>query len=71
MFLVDTSVWIEIFRKPSRFELGSVADLDEVVTCLPMTVPGAQIGPSLAEPFPSFTLKIPQQVVDFRGKLPA
>lgn len=36
MFLVDTSVWIEVFRRPSRFELGSVADLDEVVTCLPV-----------------------------------
>jgi len=36
MYLVDTSVWIEVFRRPSRFELGSVADLDEVVTCLPV-----------------------------------
>ncbi len=36
MLLVDTSVWIEVFRRPSRFELGSVADLDEVVTCLPV-----------------------------------
>jgi predicted nucleic acid-binding protein len=36
MFLVDTSVWIEVFRRPARFELGSVADLDEVVTCLPI-----------------------------------
>jgi predicted nucleic acid-binding protein len=36
MFLVDTSVWIEVFRRPSRLDLGSVADLDEVVTCLPI-----------------------------------
>lgn len=36
MLLVDTSVWIEVFRRPSRFELGSVADLDEVATCLPV-----------------------------------
>jgi predicted nucleic acid-binding protein len=36
MLLVDTSVWIEVFRRPSRFELTSVADLDEVVTCLPI-----------------------------------
>ena|SRR6185295_7973969 len=36
MWLVDTSVWIEVFRRPSRFELGSVADLDELVTCLPV-----------------------------------
>jgi len=36
VLLVDTSVWIEVFRKPSRFQLGSVADVDEVVTCLPV-----------------------------------
>jgi len=36
VLLVDTSVWIEVFRKPSRFELESVAALDEVVTCLPV-----------------------------------
>jgi hypothetical protein len=34
--LVDTSVWIEVFRKPSRLQLGSVIDLDEIVTCLPI-----------------------------------
>jgi predicted nucleic acid-binding protein len=34
--LVDTSVWIEVFRKPSRIQLDSVVDLDEVVTCLPV-----------------------------------
>jgi predicted nucleic acid-binding protein len=36
MRLVDTSVWIEVFRKPSRFDLTSVVYLDEVVTCLPV-----------------------------------
>lgn len=36
MLLVDTSVWIEVFRKPSRFQLESVGGLDEVVTCLPI-----------------------------------
>jgi predicted nucleic acid-binding protein len=36
MHLVDTSVWIEVFRKPSRFDLTSAVDLDEVVTCLPV-----------------------------------
>lgn len=36
MLLVDTSVWIEVFRKPSRLQLQSVADLDEIVTCLPV-----------------------------------
>jgi predicted nucleic acid-binding protein len=36
VLLVDTSVWIEAFRKPSRLQLESVADLDEIVTCLPV-----------------------------------
>lgn len=36
MFLVDTSVWIEVFRRPSRVRLESIVDLDEVVTCLPV-----------------------------------
>jgi predicted nucleic acid-binding protein len=35
--LVDTSVWIEVFRKPARLDLESVADIDEIVTCLPVT----------------------------------
>jgi predicted nucleic acid-binding protein len=36
LLLVDTSVWIEVFRKPSRFRLENVAKMDEVVTCLPV-----------------------------------
>lgn len=36
MLLVDTSVWIEVFRQPNRFRLETVANLDEVVTCLPV-----------------------------------
>jgi predicted nucleic acid-binding protein len=36
MVLVDTSVWIEIFRKPARLKLDAVADLDEIVTALPI-----------------------------------
>lgn len=36
MVLVDTSVWIEVFRKPSRLRLESVVELDEIVTCLPV-----------------------------------
>ena len=36
MILVDTSVWVEVFRRPSRLTLASVADIDEVVTCLPV-----------------------------------
>ena len=36
MVLVDTSAWIEVFRKPSRLVLEDVVDFDEVVTCLPV-----------------------------------
>ena len=36
MVLVDTSVWVEVFRRPSRLALASVADIEEVVTCLPV-----------------------------------
>jgi predicted nucleic acid-binding protein len=36
VLLVDTSVWIEIFRKPSRMRLEDVAEFEEVVTCLPV-----------------------------------
>ncbi len=36
MFLVDTSVWVEAFRKPSHFDLPSVVEIDDVVTCLPI-----------------------------------
>jgi predicted nucleic acid-binding protein len=38
VFLVDTSVWIEVFRKPSRIDLNEVIDLEEVVTCLPVVL---------------------------------
>ena len=31
MILVDTSVWIEVFRKPARFSLESAVAFDEVV----------------------------------------
>lgn len=36
VILVDTSVWIEHFRRSSRFDLESALDLDEAVTCLPV-----------------------------------
>ena len=36
MVLVDTSVWVEVFRRPSRVDLLDILDLDEVVTCLPV-----------------------------------
>ena len=36
MILVDTSAWIEVFRKPARFSLEDVVDFHDVVTCLPI-----------------------------------
>ena len=36
MVLVDTSVWIEVFRKPAKFDLESAVNFGEVVTCLPV-----------------------------------
>jgi predicted nucleic acid-binding protein len=36
MILVDTSIWIEVFRKPNPLDLAAVGDLDELVTCLPV-----------------------------------
>lgn len=36
MVLVDTSIWIEVFRKPPRVRLEKVVDFDEIVTCLPV-----------------------------------
>lgn len=36
MVLVDTSVWIEAFRKPARVRIEELADFEEVVTCLPV-----------------------------------
>ena len=36
MLLVDSSVWVEVFRKPSRLRLDQVVDFDDVVTCLPV-----------------------------------
>jgi hypothetical protein len=34
--LVDTSVWIEAFRKPPRIDLARLVDPDEIVSCLPV-----------------------------------
>jgi len=34
--LVDTSIWIEVFRRRSPLDLESVVDFDQVVTCLPV-----------------------------------
>lgn len=36
MKLVDTSVWIEVFRARRPLDLTAVVDFDEVVTCLPI-----------------------------------
>lgn len=36
MFLVDTSVWIELFRRRPSVSLDQVGGLEEVVTCLPV-----------------------------------
>jgi predicted nucleic acid-binding protein len=34
--LVDTSVWIELFRARTPLELERVVSFDEIVTCLPV-----------------------------------
>lgn len=36
MVLVDTSVWIEVFRRRRPLELEAHVALDDVVTCLPV-----------------------------------
>ena len=36
MYLVDTSVWIEVFRRPSSAAVEAFPDLEEVVICLPI-----------------------------------
>lgn len=36
MVLVDTSVWIGVFRKNDPVSLEKLVDFDEVVTCLPI-----------------------------------
>ena len=36
MYLVDSSVWIETFRKERPYRIESRIDLEEIVTCLPV-----------------------------------
>lgn len=36
MLLLDTSVWIEVFRRNSRLQLSDVAEIEEIATCLPV-----------------------------------
>jgi predicted nucleic acid-binding protein len=36
LILIDTSVWVEVLRKPSRLQLEEVAGWEEITTCLPV-----------------------------------
>ena len=36
MILVDTSVWVEVFRASRPLDLEAVVDFDDVATCLPV-----------------------------------
>lgn len=36
MILVDTSIWIDVFRAREPLDLEAVTDFDAVVTCLPV-----------------------------------
>ena len=36
MILVDTSIWIAIFRKKNPLRIENVVDFDEIATCLPV-----------------------------------
>jgi len=36
VILVDSSVWIEFFRRDSTLDLDGALDLDKVVVCLPV-----------------------------------
>lgn len=42
MTLVDTSVWIEVFRRQDPLDIEAVVPFDEVVTCLPVVQEGCQ-----------------------------
>ena len=36
MLLVDTSVWVEVFRRPSPVSPADAFEIDDAVTCLPV-----------------------------------
>lgn len=36
MVLVDTSAWIDVFRRPAGLKIDTVVDFDDIVTCLPV-----------------------------------
>ena len=36
MILVDTSIWIAVFRKKAAFRIEDAVEFDEIATCLPV-----------------------------------
>ena len=36
MILVDTSVWVDVFRRDRALDLEQALDFEEIVTCLPV-----------------------------------
>jgi predicted nucleic acid-binding protein len=36
MILVDTSIWIAVFRKKASFRIEDAVEFDEIATCLPV-----------------------------------
>lgn len=36
MYLVDTSVWVEVFRKPPGLNLRAIIPVRQIATCLPV-----------------------------------
>jgi predicted nucleic acid-binding protein len=38
VILVDTSVWVDVFRRRAPLDLEAIVDFDEVVTCLPVVM---------------------------------
>lgn len=36
LILLDTSVWIEVFRRRNPLQLEEVVEFDQIVTCLPV-----------------------------------
>jgi predicted nucleic acid-binding protein len=36
MVIVDTSVWIEVFRRKAPLDLDEYVEFDDIVTCLPV-----------------------------------
>ncbi len=36
MILVDSSIWIEVFRRRDPLDLADVGEIDEIATCLPV-----------------------------------